>query len=188
MKTTRSRFTAARIGVFGSLAAVALLVACESRMPTSAEVGAMDASGAVKMAQATQLIDKNGKPPVYIVDGKVTSESEAAAIAPSRIASMGVWKSTTSAPSQVIISTVGGTMARSDAPPPPKGYGPLSAKKFDGVIMIDGIESTMEAFKLMNHGEIASVEVIKGPTAATLSAAPAAAQGVIKVTTTKSKP
>ena len=49
MKPTRSRFSAMRIGVLGSFAALATLIACEARMPTSAEIASMDASSAVKL-------------------------------------------------------------------------------------------------------------------------------------------
>ena len=46
MLPNRPRFTAVRTAALGTVAALALLAACEAKMPTSADVDQMDASRA----------------------------------------------------------------------------------------------------------------------------------------------
>ena len=163
MKPTRSRFSAMRIGVLGSFAALATLIACEARMPTSAEIASMDASSAVKLAQESKLIDAGAKRVVYIVDGVVTPASVANAIAPDRIVSVNVWKSPTSAPSQIGIVTkdAKSVPASERAPAPPAGYVAVKVKQADGALVtVDSLGSSAKLLSRVNAGEVTAVRVI----------------------------
>lgn len=56
-------------------------------------------------------------------------------------------------------------------------------ESFTGLILIDGVVSTMAAMNSLSPADIASVEVVKGGGAARESSDPAAANGIIKIAT-----
>lgn len=123
----------------------------------------MDASSAVKLAQESKLIDAGAKRVVYIVDGVVTPASVANAIAPDRIVSVNVWKSPTSAPSQIGIVTkdAKSVPASERAPAPPAGYVAVKVKQADGALVtVDSLGSSAKLLSRVNAGEVTAVRVI----------------------------
>jgi hypothetical protein len=104
MHATRPRFAIARAGAFGALALAALLAACEAKMPTSADVDAMDAASAERAA--TRLAMLKGDSLIYLVDGEETEAEKANRITPDLIASIQVKKSPApGGPNYIIIDT-----------------------------------------------------------------------------------
>jgi beta-lactamase regulating signal transducer with metallopeptidase domain len=105
MNATRPRFALARGAVFGALSLVAVLAACEAKMPTSAEVDQMDAASAERAATKMAML-KSSDSTVYIVDGVKTAAVKANRIAPEQIASIEVKKNPAeSGPGYIIINT-----------------------------------------------------------------------------------
>jgi outer membrane receptor protein involved in Fe transport len=54
-----------------------------------------------------------------------------------------------------------------------------------GLLFVDGVRTDAAAFQRLDAGSIASMEIIKGAQATKLYSDPAAANGVIRVTTKK---
>ena len=88
MTARPARFTALRRATGGLIAAVALIAACESRLPTSAEVEAMDVATAQQ--QAAHLTLTESAATRYVVDGKTVTAAEARALPAKRIATIEV--------------------------------------------------------------------------------------------------
>lgn len=84
MTARRSRFSTSRRALGAIIAVAALVTACESKLPTSAEINAMDASAAAKQATGAQLVDESRAS--YVVDDKVVSAQVAKAIPADEIA------------------------------------------------------------------------------------------------------
>jgi beta-lactamase regulating signal transducer with metallopeptidase domain len=104
MKPPHSRFTLVRTSILGSIAALLVLVACESRLPTSAEISTVDAATMEKRAAEAHL-RKPAAAHVYIVDGKAVSDKEAHAILAGAIASVEVSTAHGNEPAQILITT-----------------------------------------------------------------------------------
>ncbi|MBL0173122.1 MAG: hypothetical protein IPP90_21030 [Gemmatimonadaceae bacterium] len=86
MTSRPSRFVHARRFGSGLLAAVALMTACESKLPTSADVERMDATTAQRAMASSGAVH-------YVVDGTpVEEESVAKAISAEKITSIAVSK------------------------------------------------------------------------------------------------
>jgi len=184
MKRNVPRFARLRGGVVGVLGAAALLAACEAKMPTSAEIAAMDVSGAVHRAGALGFVPDQA---VYMVDGKRVARTEAVALKPEQIVSVNVSKSDTdyvyirtTAVQRVAMtadSVRGGPILIRDA----SGM-PLTLSKVEPIIIIDGVRSSAVALKVLDRKGILSVEVVKGAVPIQ-EYGPDAAGGVIKVVT-----
>ena len=94
MNAARPKFALVRGGVFGALALVAVLAACEAKMPTSADVDKLDAATAERVA--TKLALKSAADStVYFVDGVQTTAEKANALAPTSIDAIEIKKSRT---------------------------------------------------------------------------------------------
>ncbi len=201
MKHSRTRFALARAGVLGAIAFLSVGVACEARMPTSADVDAMSVESAEKAAISAKLLaEKVSADRLYMVDGVKVSAAEAHALAPASIASVNiVGRKSAADKEQVEIYTLSHAKSltgmdltnmkvklRSPAPDSAKfrvADGPsLSRKSFDGIVMIDGVVSTSAALAQLAPGQIATINVYKGAAAAQMSSDPAAANGIISVT------
>jgi beta-lactamase regulating signal transducer with metallopeptidase domain len=207
MKHSRTRFAFARAGLLCAIAFLSVVVACEARMPTSADVDAMSVEGAEKAAVASKLLaELKSANRIYMVDGRVVSEAEAHAIAPSKIASMDIrGRKSPGDKDEVRIYTLNQNKSLTDdqlmkmkttlrsrvaVDSNVKPFGEkrlLSRKSFDGVVMIDGVASTSKALAELSHDQIASVEVFKGEAAAKMSSDPAAQYGIISVKTKAAK-
>ena len=199
MRPSISRFTRVRSGALCAAAALALLAACEAKVPTSAEIQSMDAASAEKSALGTGLIDARDGGPDFYVNGVAVTAAQAHAIAAGDIASVNVEKGVKAGQRTAIrISTVavsaGGMKYRTATPAgglaevhsTMKGLHEKvmgTAHPFAGVVMIDGVRSDAAALHRLDPKTIASVEVIKGPAAVAMMNDPAAAEGVVKVVT-----
>jgi TonB-dependent SusC/RagA subfamily outer membrane receptor len=196
MKPTTARFATVRIASFAAVAALAVLAACEAKLPTAAEVQSMDVAAAQKAASPLILADAKGGAPAYeyFVDGKPITQTEALTIEPSKILSLQITKAKNAdggAKATMEIATKGssanaairveghplgaGVMAKTRTGSTPGGKdAPLFV--IDGKISASGIGH-------LTPEDIQSVEVLKGAAAAAAYDAPAAANGVIVITT-----
>lgn len=213
MTARPSRFPIARRVSGGAAAAILLLAACESRLPTSAEVESMDASKAVTALASLPGVDTTRT--LYVIDGKRVSRSEASQLGAGNIASIEVLKDGGQAPMVRMRTRVGndtmmiaGTKLRisdsgvvatgaalsMDRKEPMRVQGqplqftatrtPLRSKTgFDGLFMIDGKAVTPDYANRIDPNSIASIEVVKGEAAKLRSSDPRAANGIIVITT-----
>ncbi|MEQ1692711.1 MAG: hypothetical protein ABMA00_15580, partial [Gemmatimonas sp.] len=183
----------------------------ESKLPTSAEVEAMDVASFVEQAKFITRADS--APAVYFVDGKQVSQAEAKLIEAGRVASVEVVKTNARRKtSEIYIATTDSGLPRKvpmdlearraietkgvllrlrDSSGlvgvvPPKEQGSLR-RTFDGLVVLDGVIVESSVLQRLDAESIGSVEVIKGAAAQRAYADPRAVHGVIKVTT-KPKP
>jgi len=203
MTTRTSPFSITRATVAAAFAGVAILAACEAKLPTQTEVNDMTAASAATSAQKLTLMSKDTVDAQYRVDGAFVSTAEANAITPDRIASIEIVKGPSAPNGKGLISITtrqpgdtthgfkmtkrlmsgagtGDAMIGDPAELPRRRL-----NNFAGVILVDGVRVTEAAMQALAPADIVSVEVIKGPTAKTLYDAPEAANGVIRVTTKK---
>ena len=191
-----------------ALAAVAILAACEAKLPTQTEVDNMTAASAATAAQKSLLFSKDSLDRVdavntqYVVDGVSVSAAEANAIPADRIESIDVMKGS-GAPNGVGMITITTrqpgdtgsahlfrkriTVDANMAPPAPGGP-QKHLENFSGVIMIDGVRATEAKMQSLSPEDVVSVTIVKGPAAQKMSTAPEAANGIIIVTTKKGAP
>jgi beta-lactamase regulating signal transducer with metallopeptidase domain len=201
MTPRTSRFPIARSLAGAVFAAVVLLAACEAKLPTQTEVDGMTAASATSSAQKLHLMSSDTANAQYKVNGAVVSAADANAIPADRIASIQVIKGGVAPNGKTLVAittrqpgdTATGLMMKRvqiDGAPGKLAESPDNLPRkhlqnFDGVILIDGVRSTEAAMQALAPGDILTVEVIKGPSAAALYAAPEAKNGVIQITTTK---
>jgi hypothetical protein len=81
MSTPVTRSGRARAFGLGTLGAVALLAACETRMPTSVEIDEMDVDAAAAHAEMWRIIAPDQERVLYYLDGMEVTPEEARAIA-----------------------------------------------------------------------------------------------------------
>lgn len=203
MTSRPARFIIARRVSGGIIAAAALLAACESKLPTSAEIENMDAASAVQKVSILPGVDTTRT--VYVLDGKTVTGDEARTISGSRIASISMLKKdgaseirmrTRSADSSIVISDMSPVRqaegmarvrVRSDSSllVPSQRSATKSKTGFSGLFVIDGVLVSSEAANSLQPDRISSVEVIKGASATRLYSDPRAVNGVIVITTKK---
>lgn len=199
MKPETRPFGPARAAALGAFALATVLVACDTALPTAAQVEEMDAAAAETQARRIALINPgDAEEAVFMVDGVVVSREEAHAIAADRIAHIEVLRSTGGEAARIQISTEeeGAEGIRIRAVRSEEGAegarlrvsepGRLvvgGASDFQGVILIDGVRADGTALRALRPEEIQGIEVIKGPAAAKTFDAPEAEHGVIRVTT-----
>ena len=203
MNTRSSRFAHLRAGALGACAVLALLAACEAKLPTSADVENMDASSAEVSARKMRLF-ANDSGVTYFIDGVKATPAQAKALGPERIGSIEVEKFAGATPKAEVhiatrkpgdpapdglpmketrIDVVGGNGSAMVAAE--KGEMLARERQFDGVLIVDGVRVNPSAMSTLSPDDIVSVEIIKGGRAASLYPAPEAARGVIKITTKK---
>ncbi|MEJ2503135.1 MAG: M56 family metallopeptidase [Gemmatimonadota bacterium] len=178
-----------RATAFGALAALALVAACESEMPTAAEVEQLDATTAEATARKLALIDAAEEDVTYSVDGRVVSAKEARSLAPGDLTRLEVVREDGAGRAEIRLRTLAGEADR--APELDSTREPQQVKlrvaagtgSFDGLLIIDGEEAESSRMGELRPAEIESIEVIKGAAAAELSDDPRAARGIIRVTT-----
>lgn len=198
MTARPARFVIARRVSGAVVAAAALLAACESKLPTSAEIHNMDAAAAVAHVSKVRAIDSMRTE--FIVDGKSVTSAEAKSLSASQIASIEVVKGTdrsaqvrmrTKQPDSLRLTGEKIPMYESfaiadGAKLAPTRSAPLQIRSktaFTGLFIIDGKEATELMANSISPDRIATVEVIKGDAAARLYPDPRARDGVIVITT-----
>jgi beta-lactamase regulating signal transducer with metallopeptidase domain len=197
MKTNRMKRPLLRAGVLGTAAALALLAACEAKVPTGPEIEAMDVASASKTVAGTRMLQKSQlDSATFYIDGKEVDAKTANSLAPNQIASIDVNKG--SAQPVIRIRTNGQAPAALAAPEQGTirlradtlrvgvlGAKDSAAKQFAGLLLIDGVKADQSALATPDRMTIESIEVIKGAAAEKLSSDPLARNGIIKVTTKK---
>jgi beta-lactamase regulating signal transducer with metallopeptidase domain len=176
MKRNVPKFARVRGGIVGVLGAAALLAACEAKMPTSAEIAAMDVASMEKNAGALGVAPEKA---AYYVDGKRVTRAEAVALKPEDIVSVGLAKDD----GEDIVQVQTRAMVRRR---PADGRDPLDLsierQKAPPLIIINGVRSTPAALKALDRKSIENVEIIKGASAER-AFGPDAVNGVINVVT-----
>jgi bla regulator protein blaR1 len=203
MNATRPKFALVRGGVIGALALVAVLAACEAKMPTSADIDQMDAASAERTATRLALVDTS-KGTLYFVDGVKMDASKAKQIAATDIEAIEVKKARDNAQGMIAIRTktgsatfskdtlritelkktadalVAGDAVRLRALP-----SKIGGNTPPPLVYVDGVKSSASVIGTLNKQDIESVEVLKGTAAATYVNDPDAANGVIVIKTKK---
>jgi hypothetical protein len=190
----------ARVAGLSAVAAVLAVVACESRVPTQAEVASMDAASAERGAARYQIV-ADGVAPVFMVDGVQMPAEKAKAIPAELIATVNVSKGAGTQPSVIAITTKAGVATDgerrvkiSGVMPPGEAkvvadrdaWKPLPSKEpFHGLVLIDGVKATLAQMTALAPSDIESVNILKGDAAKSESTDPAAAFGIIRITTKK---
>jgi beta-lactamase regulating signal transducer with metallopeptidase domain len=188
------RFTSARRIAGSMLAATVLITACESRLPTSADLEQMDVKAAERQAEVAGVLKATRAE--YLVDGNVVDARTAMEMKASEIGSISVTKGGKSAPDEIRITTVTGvpltlvpTRRDNTHPDPAPSRVALTQAKaksaFTGLVVIDGVLTTPSALNAISPERIASMEVLKSAAATRKYSDPRAVNGVIIVTTKK---
>ncbi|HEU0016419.1 MAG TPA: M56 family metallopeptidase [Longimicrobium sp.] len=203
------RFARLRASALAVLGLAALAGACESPLPTSAEVEKMDVAaveeGAAKIALTADEM-------TYVVDGEEVTREQAHALLSNRIGTIEVTRAADGR-GTIRISTTG-TAMDGERMRVPRGGGRAhvegsgtefkirslearmpggsrariaSSSTFDGLLVIDGVISPRDALNTIDPNGIESVEVLKGTAATQQYSDPRAANGVIRVTTKKAQ-
>lgn len=198
------RFARARAGLFGVLGLALVAAACDTPLPTTAEVQRMDVA-ALEARTLELRPGGNDQDVTYYVDDRQVTADEAHALVGDRVVRMDVSHTAT-----------GGSVVRvyttPEAPGEPAGEAELppaaanvqagtgesgevvqvdvtapgraaTADGFGGLLVIDGVISGHDAMARLAPDGIAQVEVIKGDAARRLYDDPRAANGVIRITT-----
>jgi hypothetical protein len=208
MNARLPRFARLRAGALGVLALAALAGACESPLPTTAEIEEMDVA-AIEARAGNLAVTTKGGNVQYIVDGKEVTREEARALTSDRIARIEMTRAAENETSIVRISTSAEAVADAEAEvrraetraaangdrvevsvlTPSGGAGSVvSADVFGGLVVIDGVVRDGSALRSITPQGIAQVDVIKGEAAAQLYDDPRAANGVIRITTKAGAP
>lgn len=169
MRPNLSRSSRLRALSLAALAGVALVAACEARMPTQAEVNNADARTATALA--------GGDSTTYYVNGKLFAKSAAMAIPSESIMTVNIEKHAPGGTSVVrIVTRGGGDTAHVKVE--------SLTESFAGLIFIDGKRATPADMKALSPSRIISVNVLKGEAAARdYPNDPAAKNGVIRIVT-----
>jgi hypothetical protein len=179
MTARMPRWPRTRALALSALSALALVGACEARMPTAAEIDALD----VRRAEA--VIPAANQETVYTVDGRVVTAAEARAIAAESIVRLVVTKGGTGA-NQIAITTLAGAASSSTPAVAEAERAQVAARRgseSSPIILIDGVRSDEAALKALRPDQIQHVDVIKGAAARQLFNELQADQGVIRVIT-----
>ena len=180
MTARMPRWPRTRALALGALSALALVGACEARMPTAAEIEALDVTRTEAALAGTNQV-------VYTVDGQVVTAEEARAMRAGKIVRVSVTKGQAGAPDQIVIATRGvaapsgdAAVARAEA----GGTGIMvNPAVRSPIIVIDGVRSDATTLNALRVEDIERVDVIKGDAARQLFNEPQASQGVIRDTT-----
>lgn len=181
MTTPRARHAGTRLALALGLTLAAVLAACESTLPTTAEVEQMD------VAQTERRLKVRDDSTVrYYVDGRQVTASEARAVPAESITTVRVMRADQGDGANEIRVETG--MQRAGAPRAKVAVSSLSSesreRRFDGLVFIDGVLATSATMNALPPDRIATIDVIKGETAKALYPDdPAAAHGVIRITT-----
>jgi hypothetical protein len=211
MNARLPRFARLRASLLGVLALAALAGACESPLPTTAEVEQMDVAAAEARVVGLTAVHAGGDEVKYFVDGKQVTREEAHALTSERIVRMEMTRAAGAGSSTVHISTTpqsetgvrySPSRRRAEVAAAARtGEGiavhvttqdgariTQPAEGFEGLLVIDGVVSDASALRNIGPERIAQVEVIKGAAATSAYDDPRAAQGVIRITTKAGSP
>lgn len=195
MTAPARRFSRARITAACAVAAIAVLAACEAQLPTQADVSNMDASTATTAARKLALVDSGRMQ--YFINDVVATEAAAQALASDSIASIQMVHASAKQGSEIRITTLAAQQDRQKVKLAEERYAragapsgvPLRLKgdptKFQGLIYVDGVQTDAKTLAALAATQVASIQVVKGAAALRESNDPAAAYGIIRITTKK---
>lgn len=181
----------------GGLASLALLAACEAKLPTADEMDRMTASTATQAAGRLAFVTASDMR--FFVDDKPTTAIIANAIVPDSIGSINVTKALDGSGEVRIVMRKAGdapssmrrrlgldsTIVINGAPSASIG---TTRTVFTGLMIVDGVITDPAAAASLSPDQIVSVDVIKGAAATAQYNDPRAANGVIRITTKKATP
>jgi beta-lactamase regulating signal transducer with metallopeptidase domain len=210
MYANSHRFTPLRGVAALAVCAAALLIACNAELPTSSEIEAMDAKEVVRTAQRFGAI---GDSLVFRVDGKIVRADSAREIPASDIERVDVVRGNRGQKAEVHLYTLKGTAVEREGemsiiagkleavadkslgdekPGDPTKMSvkivesaKLDLSVFQGLVFVDGQRVDPSIIGKLDRNSIASIEVVKGARARQTFQDPAAANGVISITTRK---
>jgi hypothetical protein len=150
MTARMPRWPRTRALALSVVSALALVAACESRMPTTSEIEALDATRAEATARQLNVITQDV---VYTIDGRVVPAAEARALDPADIATVNIVKGTGATDRIAIVTRdrAAAPQRAADAPAGPVIY------TVDG----RGASTTVRA-RAINPADIATVNVVGG--------------------------
>ena len=205
MKQTHPRLALARTGTLGTLAALSILVACEARLPSSAELEKMDVAGAEKAVVQSKVVDEAAvKNATYTVDGVAVTPEQARAVGARQIVAVRVRKSATQGgAAQIDIDTKSGqhivdtsgvpiTITANDMNQKKLEEGLTVAARvtsehgtlkppFAGLLYVDGVLTPNSSLNTIAPKDIATIDIVKGVAAG--NGDPSAGNGIIRITT-----
>jgi len=194
------RHAALRGLAFAGLGLVALLAACEAKVPTASEIDAMDVRGAEARLARARIEIGSHQNATYTIDGRAATAEEARALDASRIGAIEVLRrlgaGEAEKTAEIRIFTPEGLAARGEAAPR-DGRVPFTLEQrregtraltsemegFEGLLLIDGVKSDPSRFRSLSPDDIVRVQIVKGEAAARMSADPQARNGIIQITT-----
>jgi beta-lactamase regulating signal transducer with metallopeptidase domain len=193
MKQIVPKYARLRASLVGVVGAAALLVACEAKMPTSAEVDQMDVSKAER--RLAFVLPSGDSISAYLVDRKQVTREQALSLRSDSIRSMELVR-VKGEPTKLLIATMAAAPAGEASPVRRARGGSLTdvietSAKTSPLIMIDGVRSSMDALRALDRTLIESVEVLKGRAVREENpgfTAEELAAGLIKVTTKRGGP
>lgn len=182
------------------------VAACESHVPTAADISGLDAASAETNARKASIID--GQPITFYVDNVKVSADSAHAIDAKSISSIRVMKGSKLASGNQIWITVPDSvyhvramdsgrvdgnhektislqMTRAPLSGPMPDQSTMTARRkqpFTGAVTIDGVASDLAAMNAIDPNQIASIDVFKGAAALQQSTDPRAKDGLIRIT------
>jgi hypothetical protein len=190
MRGKRGRHAIARGLLICAMGSVLVLAACEAKVPTAAEVAAMDVAGAEKrVAQVRPYAKWNG--PYYLINGQPASAEQAHALSATRIGSINIVKSELPSGRDTILVSTTDWMSKTGPSTDSAtrlSFGPLTAKTMSAhpLILIDGKKATQAELAALLPSAV-TIQVYKGPNPSEISTDPAAKNGVIIVETNRAK-
>jgi beta-lactamase regulating signal transducer with metallopeptidase domain len=192
MTPKRLKYPLIRAVATTAFASLALLAACEAKLPTSDEMDRMTASSATAAAGRVALIDTATVR--YFIDGRTATKTETDKLAAEQIASVNVTQKGVQNGGEVRIVTrtpIAGdssptrmTYVRTPPTPPIPPSGPTRTG-FTGLMIVDGVITDPAIANSIAPDQIASVNVTKGASAVSQYNDPRAANGVITIVTRK---
>ncbi len=183
--------TASYVAIIATIA----IAACESHVPTAADISGLDAASAQKDAARILSVTV----PTYYVDGVHVSDEKAKSIAADSIGAITVSRSTEPGGQQIRIMTVqalgkDGTplLSRShtvtltylpdDSARSGERLAAGSKSRGDPMFFVDGVAAESSVLQTLQSSQIDKIEVLKGPAALKMSTDPRAKNGIVMVT------
>jgi hypothetical protein len=197
MNTAPRRRSMLRVGAFCAAGAIALLAACEAKVPTAAEIDAMDVAGVQRSAQFMSHPENT----VFFVNDKQVDARTAHALTPNQISTVAVSQSMKPGDATMIRITTTGEAASSVTSGLARLHATLHGavagtseqtkirtpapddKIMSGLLLVDGKRVDRATFTRLSPSAIKRVDVMKGR-AAVERYGPEAANGAIVVITT----
>ncbi len=187
------------LAYFAVVSTVAI-AACESHVPTAADISGLDAASAETNARNATLFD--GQPVTFYVNNVRVSADSAHAITAADISTVTISKNGSQQVRMITVPyarsyfTGGDTLSAGSgtantfyfkvrAPGATGGQSTTTEaqkRPFVGAVIIDGVASDLTAMKSIDPSRIASIDVVKGPAAMQQSTDPRARDGLIRIT------